>query len=64
MGAVITYEDAQGTKSAQIIDDKILIFEGTIESPVITEKYFGMQGSMVNIECFRKRVFSCNEDMP
>lgn len=30
-------EDAQGTKSAQIIDDKILIFEGTIESPVITE---------------------------
>tara|TARA_R100001086_G_scaffold238071_2_gene162551 strand:- start:2884 stop:3510 length:627 start_codon:yes stop_codon:yes gene_type:complete len=29
--------DVQGTKSQQLLDDPITIFEGTIESPVITE---------------------------
>ena len=34
-------EDTQGTKSAQLLDDPIVIFEGTIESPVITESQSG-----------------------
>ena len=34
-------EDTQATKSAQLLDDPVLIFEGTIENPVITESQSG-----------------------